>query len=279
MFCESCSWLDMMLLQVLVSSAGSEAAAAPGSGLQGAGDLAGVSGRGSAELHQPGLSQLRAHQPEPQRPRTIQLWGRSGGLSCFFLVDEFTCSRTHEHTLKQVGINTRRILCQHTCACAHRCNQFKIESDLVVQKRMPPPYTSLYFNGMVYKLCFLNKKVLSLSLDGFTLHSIPVYNTQNHWTLPPHSCYTNDKTEREEEKNGMSVFVPGPNEASNAMNRLSGRFTTVSSGLKWAGDVWCGSASYWQDITQLRLTHSALPFMSARSVCITPSESRMHALH
>lgn len=62
-----------MLLQVLASGAGSEAAAAPGGGLQGARDLAGVSCRGSAELHQPGLSQLRAHQPEPQRPRTIQL--------------------------------------------------------------------------------------------------------------------------------------------------------------------------------------------------------------
>lgn len=91
-----------MLLQVLVSSAGPEAAAAPGCGLQGAGDLAGVSGRGSAELHQPGLSQLRAHQPEPQRPRTIQLRGCSGGLSRFFLTDELTCSRTPEHTLTGV---------------------------------------------------------------------------------------------------------------------------------------------------------------------------------
>ena len=68
-------------LQVLVSGAGSEATAATGGGLPGAGDLAGVSGRGSAELHQPGLAQLRAHQPEPQRPRTLQLRGRSGGLS------------------------------------------------------------------------------------------------------------------------------------------------------------------------------------------------------
>lgn len=91
-----------MLLQVLVSGAGSEAAAAPGSVLQGAGDLAGVSGRGSAELHQPGLSQLRAHQPEPQRPRTIQLRGRSGGLCCFFLMDEFTWLYVFTHAWTQV---------------------------------------------------------------------------------------------------------------------------------------------------------------------------------
>lgn len=66
--------------QVLAGGAGPEAAAAAGGLLQGAGDLAGVSGRGSAEFHQPGLSQLRAHQPEPQRPGPIQLRGRSGGL-------------------------------------------------------------------------------------------------------------------------------------------------------------------------------------------------------
>lgn len=184
MFCESCSWLDMMLLQVLVSSAGSEAAAAPGSGLQGAGDLAGVSGRGSAELHQPGLSQLRAHQPEPQRPRTIQLWGRSGGLSCFL----------------QLFLG---ILCQHTCTCTHRCNQFKIESDLVVRKRMPPPYTSLYLNDMVNKLCFLNKKVLSLSSDGFTLHSIPVYNT-HRTTQPFHPTRVTQMTRKREKRRRMT---------------------------------------------------------------------------
>ena len=80
----------MTLLQVLVGGAGSEAAAAPGRVLQGAGDLAGVSGRGGAELHQPGLAQLRAHQPEPEGPRTVQLRGRSGGLRRFFLMDEFT---------------------------------------------------------------------------------------------------------------------------------------------------------------------------------------------
>lgn len=66
-------------LQVLVSGAGSEAAAATRRGVQGAGDLAGVPGRRSSQLHQPGLPQLRAHQPEPQRPRKIQLRGRSGG--------------------------------------------------------------------------------------------------------------------------------------------------------------------------------------------------------
>lgn len=124
MFRGSCHWSNITLLQVLVSSAGPEAAAAPGSGLQGAGDLAGVSGGGSAELHQPGLSQLRAHQPEPQRPRTIQLWGRSGGLSCLLLADDFTRSRTHEHTLIGVWISTRWILRWHTCACAHINNQY-----------------------------------------------------------------------------------------------------------------------------------------------------------
>lgn len=41
----------MMLWQVLVSCAGSEAEAFAGSSLQGARDLAGVSGRGSTELH------------------------------------------------------------------------------------------------------------------------------------------------------------------------------------------------------------------------------------
>ncbi|XP_013867754.1 regulator of G-protein signaling 6 isoform X4 [Austrofundulus limnaeus] len=58
---------------VLVSSAGSEAKTVPRGAPQGSGDLAGVSGRGSAEFHQPGLSQLRANQPEPQGSRTIQL--------------------------------------------------------------------------------------------------------------------------------------------------------------------------------------------------------------
>lgn len=82
--------MNVMRSQVLVGGTGSEAAAAPGSVLQGAGDLAGVPGGGSAQLHQPGLPQLRAHQPEPQRPRTIQLRGRSGGPSCFFLTDECT---------------------------------------------------------------------------------------------------------------------------------------------------------------------------------------------
>lgn len=67
--------------QVLVSGAGSEAAAATRRGVQGTGDLAGVPGRRSSQLHQPGLPQLRAHQPEPQRPRKIQLRGRSGGLA------------------------------------------------------------------------------------------------------------------------------------------------------------------------------------------------------
>lgn len=67
-----------VLRQVLAGGAGPEAAAAAGGLLQGAGDLAGVSGRGSAEFHQPGLPQLRAHQPEPQRPGPIQLRGRSG---------------------------------------------------------------------------------------------------------------------------------------------------------------------------------------------------------
>lgn len=66
--------------QVLAGGAGPEAAAAAGGLLQGAGDLAGVSGWGGAEFHQPGLPQLWAHQPEPQRPGPLQLRGRSGGL-------------------------------------------------------------------------------------------------------------------------------------------------------------------------------------------------------
>lgn len=82
LFCLLCVMCNFppMPRQVLAGGAGPEAAAAAGGLLQGAGDLAGVSGRGSAEFHQPGLSQLRAHQPEPQRPGPIQLRGRSGGL-------------------------------------------------------------------------------------------------------------------------------------------------------------------------------------------------------
>lgn len=74
---------DYLLSQVLVSGARSEAPAATRRGVQGSGDLAGVPGRRSSQLHQPGLPQLRARQPEPQGPWKIQLRGRSGGLAPF----------------------------------------------------------------------------------------------------------------------------------------------------------------------------------------------------
>ena len=64
--------------QVLVGGAGAEAPTPAGGGLAGPGDLAGVPGRGRPQLHQPGLPQLRAHQPEPQGPRPLQLRGRTG---------------------------------------------------------------------------------------------------------------------------------------------------------------------------------------------------------
>lgn len=86
--------------QILVSGAGFEATAAPRRGVQGTGDLAGVPGRRSSQLHQPGLPQLRAHQPEPQRPWKIQLRGRSGGLApsltgfCMQRLNPLTSSRS-----------------------------------------------------------------------------------------------------------------------------------------------------------------------------------------
>lgn len=169
-----------MPLQVLVSSAGSEAAAAPGRAPQGAGDLAGVPGRGSAELHQPGLSQLRAHQPEPQRPRTIQLRGRSGGLCCFLSTwmnsHGFTCSHMHERTLSQVWVNTRQIHRQHTCACAPTNNQYSSSAK----------YTSLLY---IYHTHFSHKssilvKFRSLSSDGFIFLSTSLFTTHSE-TLNP----------------------------------------------------------------------------------------------
>lgn len=116
----SLSWLNTMLLQVLVSGAGSEATAAPGCGLPGAGDLAGVSGRGSTELHQPGLAQLRAHQPEPQRPRTIQLRGCSGGLSHSFFTLEVMWTVHVMHTWTNVHARLDKHLQTHTVqACIY----------------------------------------------------------------------------------------------------------------------------------------------------------------
>lgn len=98
----------------------------------------------------------------------------------------------------------------------------------------------------------------------FTTH------THHHWTVPPHSCWWQEKKQmtRKRERTGeewLSVNVPEPNEARNAMNRLLGWFTAPPPGSEWAGDVWCGSASHWQDITKLH----TLPFLSAPLVCIT----------
>lgn len=65
-------------MQVLVGCAGPEEDAATRRGTEGAGYLDRVSSWGSSQLHQPGLSQLRTHEPELERPRTIQLRGRTG---------------------------------------------------------------------------------------------------------------------------------------------------------------------------------------------------------
>ena len=71
----------MFLLQVLVGGAGHEEEASAGGRSEGAGHLDGVPGRGSSQLHQPGLPQLRAHQPQPEGPRAVQLRRRTGGTT------------------------------------------------------------------------------------------------------------------------------------------------------------------------------------------------------
>lgn len=70
-----CVWC---VVQVLVGGAGSEEDAPTGHCTEGAGHLDRVPGWGSPQLHQPGLPQLRTHQPEPERPWAIQLWGCTG---------------------------------------------------------------------------------------------------------------------------------------------------------------------------------------------------------
>lgn len=64
---------NLSVLQILVGGAGPEEDAPAGGCTEGARHLGGVSGGGSAQLHQPGLSQLRTHEPKPERPGAIQL--------------------------------------------------------------------------------------------------------------------------------------------------------------------------------------------------------------
>lgn len=86
-----------------------------------------------------------------------------------------------------------------------------------------------------------------------------LFTTHSHWTLPPPSCWWQEKKQmtrkRERGEEWLSVYVPEPNEPRNAMNRLLGWFIAASSGSEWAGDVWCGSASHWQDVSSI-LCHS-----------------------
>lgn len=63
----------VFVLQVLAGSARLEEDAPAGRGTEGAGHLGRVLGRGSAQLHQPGLTQLRAHESESEGPQSIQL--------------------------------------------------------------------------------------------------------------------------------------------------------------------------------------------------------------
>lgn len=70
--------LTLPSMQVLAGGAGPEEDASAGRGPAGSGHLGGVPGWGRPQLHQPGLSQLRAHQPEPEGPRALQLRGRAG---------------------------------------------------------------------------------------------------------------------------------------------------------------------------------------------------------
>ena len=84
---------------------------------------------------------------------------------------------------------------------------------------------------------------------GLPSTTSPVHNTHTHthththrtWTpsapLMLHKCQ--ERQRRGEE--WQSVFVPGPNEAGNAVNRLFTRFTMAPSALKRVGDVWRGT--------------------------------------
>lgn len=63
-----------------------------------------------------------------------------------------------------------------------------------------------------------------------------------------------DRERERREEEWRCVFVPGPNGASNAMNRLFGRFTVDSSGSKWVGGCVTWNAFHWQGISQLCLT-------------------------
>lgn len=68
------------------------------------------------------------------------------------------------------------------------------------------------------------------SSDGFSLHSITVYSTHRS-TEPFHPARVTQMTRERERQGGEewpNVFVPGPNEASDAMNSLFDGSTTVS---------------------------------------------------
>lgn len=80
----------------------------------------------------------------------------------------------------------------------------------------------------------------------FLTHPLTHRNTEpfhpTHVTQVNEREGTEEQKERERRKEEWgSVFVPRPNEASNAMNGLLGRFTMDSSGSKLVSVVWLGT--------------------------------------